>query len=142
MFEDGLKNLERNKYNLNMLLQKGSLLGDLQEVADLIKDGADVHSWDGLPLRYASEKGHLEVVKYLVERVNADVHRDEDSALRYACLCGQLEVVKYLISKGAAVHALNDWCLAAAEDNEHPPVANYIKSIILKEKRLECLKKV
>ena len=47
------------------------------------------------------EKGHLEVVKYLLTSPNlkehADIHADNDSGFRWACSDGQLEVVKFLI---------------------------------------------
>ncbi len=49
----------------------------------------------------ASERGHLEVVKYLMslDRVyNIDPSADDDYALGFASLNGHLEVVKYLIS--------------------------------------------
>jgi len=45
----------------------------------------------------AAESGHLDVVKYLVEK-GADVHADDDGALRWAAESGHLDVVKYLKS--------------------------------------------
>ena len=66
-------------------------------------------------LQRASEKGHLEVVKYLVEECRANVHADNDWALRLASENGHLEVVKYLVLNGGAnVHALNDDALHVA----------------------------
>ena len=45
----------------------------------------------------AAKNGHLDVVRYLVER-GADVHADDDEAMRWASRNGHLEVVKYLES--------------------------------------------
>ena len=53
--------------------------------------------------------GHLEVVKYLIER-GADVHADNDYyALRYSAGKGHLEVVKYLIEKGANIDVIKNY---------------------------------
>ena len=62
-------------------------LGDFEVVKHLIDN-----NW---ALRYASEKGYLEVVKYLVSK-GADVQGNNNSAVRWASYYGYLEVVKYL----------------------------------------------
>ena len=62
------------------------------------KQGADIHAMEDLALSWASENGHLEVVKYLVER-GADIHIFEDQPLRLASQERHYEVVKYLQSK-------------------------------------------
>ena len=57
------------------------------------------------PLYYASQKGHLEVVKYL-KSVGADIHVKDKyglTPLHFASLNGHLEVVKYLKSVGATM---------------------------------------
>ena len=47
------------------------------------------------------QKGHLEIVKYLLTshelKEHADIHADNDVGFRWACSDGQLEIVKYLI---------------------------------------------
>jgi ankyrin repeat protein len=42
----------------------------------------------------ACELGHLDVVKYLVEK-GADIHASADHALRWAAGSGHLDVVEY-----------------------------------------------
>jgi len=57
------------------------------------------------PLYIAAQKGHLDVVKTLIEhgaRVDAAT-TDGATPLYIACQNGQIEVVKYLIEKGANV---------------------------------------
>jgi ankyrin repeat protein len=49
---------------------------------------------------FASENGHLDVVKYLVSQ-GADITADDNYAVRWASFYGHLEVVKYLVSQGA-----------------------------------------
>ena len=55
--------------------------GKLQEVKDLVSQGADTHANNEGALRWAAETGHLEVVKYLVDQ-GADVHIINDWVLR------------------------------------------------------------
>jgi len=92
-------------------------------------------------LKQASYEGHLNVVKYLVSK-GADIHAGDDESLRWASYEGHLNVVKYLVSKGANVEAWDDWALQWAKVNNHTYVVNYLESLTLKEKRLECLKKI
>ena len=51
----------------------------------------------------ASSEGHLEVVKYLVEKCGADVRANNDWAFRRASENGHLDIVKYLVEKCGAV---------------------------------------
>ena len=48
--------------------------------------------------------GHLEVVKFLVDK-GANVSADNDYALRWSANGGHLEVVKFLVSQGADIRA-------------------------------------
>ena len=40
----------------------------------LIENGADIHSMDDYSLRYASQTGHIDVVKYLLKK-GAKIHK-------------------------------------------------------------------
>ena len=54
---------------------------------------------------YASEKGHLNIVSYLIEH-NADINatnNDVWTALHYASQKGHLNIVSYLIQHGAKI---------------------------------------
>ena len=50
------------------------------EVERLLQSGVDVHVCDDGALRWASENGHLEVVKLLLQH-GANVHAYDDRAL-------------------------------------------------------------
>eukprot|EP00977_Amphora_coffeiformis_P021821 scaffold9946_cov188-Amphora_coffeaeformis.AAC.5 len=84
--------------------------GDLVRVRDLVQNGAivraDHHHGRYSPLHEASRKGHLPVVKYLVEEGGADVHATEQYAeatpLHEAVLGGHLDVLEYLIYQAQA----------------------------------------
>ena len=60
----------------------------------------DIHTNNDLALLLATEEGHLEVVKFLVEN-GANIHADNYGALRVASQNGHLEVVKFLVERGA-----------------------------------------
>ena len=47
----------------------------------------------------ASKNGHLEVVKYLVEKCGVNARVEDDWAVKCACMNGYFEVVKYLFKK-------------------------------------------
>jgi ankyrin repeat protein len=66
-----------------------------------------------MALRFSSENGHLDMVKYLVEH-GADIHAKEDYALRWASLTGRLKVVIYLVEHGADIQAKDDEALRTA----------------------------
>ena len=71
--------------------------GNLEEILKVITD----QSKDQI-LRFVCEYGHLEVVKYLVEKCGADVRSDNDLAVKMASGNGHLELVKYLVEKCGA----------------------------------------
>ena len=50
------------------------------------------------------KKGHVEVVKYLVEQ-GANIHTLNDRVLFAAAWNGKWDIVKYLISQGANINA-------------------------------------
>ena len=53
----------------NYALNWASENGHLEVVKYLVKKGANVTAANNYPLKWASEKGHLKVVKYLVKKV-------------------------------------------------------------------------
>ena len=42
--------------------------GDLEGVKNCLKNGDDIHSYNDYALQYSAEHGHLEIVKYLLEK--------------------------------------------------------------------------
>jgi len=79
--------------------------GDLEFLKTIVSEGVDVEIedyWGRTPLIYASGYGHLEIVKYLIEKHNANVEAKNncgENPLIYASLNGPLEIVKYLIEE-------------------------------------------
>jgi len=92
-------------------------------------------------LREASADGHLDIVKRLVSK-GADVNTNDGHSLRLASYYGHLEIVKYLVNEGVDIRTGGNYPLRYAIRNNHSEVVKYLESIMLKEKRLKCIKKL
>ena len=76
--------------------------GHIKLVKYLVEKGADFRYDNNYAIRWASENGHLEVVKYLVEK-GADFKTDDNYSVRAAFQNGYDEIVTYLVGKGAVL---------------------------------------
>jgi len=93
--------------------------GNLERVAELLREGVDVCSGDiELALRTASFYGHAAIVKRLLE-AGANVHAEDNKALHSASWYGHTDVVKLLLDYGENVHAGFDGALWRASYNDY-----------------------
>lgn len=87
-------------------------------VSDWVKDGdleriklftGDINVNDAMgmaPIHWASDRGEIDVLRYLVEERSAGINFQDDTgqtALHYAVSCSHVEICKYLIDKGARI---------------------------------------
>ena len=78
-------------------------------------------------VRYACRAGHLEVVKYLVEKCGSVVRANDDSPVRVASEGGHLGVVKYLVEKCEEdARVDNDFAVRWASVGGHFEVIKYL----------------
>ncbi|KAJ3321518.1 hypothetical protein HDU76_014075 [Blyttiomyces sp. JEL0837] len=110
----------------NLPIRCASAIGSIDLVSLLLSNGADVEANETDSLIQASEHGHTELVKYLLETAGADLGAQDDAALRGAAGFGYLDTVKYLVSVGADVHADEDDSLARAAGNGHVDVVKFL----------------
>ena len=94
---------------MNKLL-KAAEKGDANKVAKFIKKGADVNFSDNVgwtPLFRAAQKGHVEVVKMLLD-AGAEIEKTTSgiTPLCWAADSGKTDVVKLLLERGANVNAI------------------------------------
>ena len=113
----------------NEALTFASQEGHIDIVKYLVENGADIHARNDWALIMASENGHLDIVKYLVNE-GADIHVRKDWALRIASEKGHLDIVKYLVNEGADIHARDDWALRVASRKGHVEVVKFLKSLM------------
>ena len=83
-------------------------------------------------LRWASENGHVEIVKLLLKR-GANVHAENDYALRWASVNGHIKVIELLLNNGADVHADYGYAIRWASWNGHAKVVELLKAHMKKE---------
>jgi len=99
---------ERLSELLKYPIRAAAELGNTAEVGRLLDRGAGVNSttdgrWPWSPLMYASEEGHLDTVRLLVER-GADVNQQD---LDYSCSItlaaeeNHWDIVEFLLENGA-----------------------------------------
>lgn len=128
--------------NNNEALDIAGMLGNLYAVKLMAEDKRTNPT---NAMIFAAGKGHLNVVKHLVNKKQIAPSLDENAALRFAAGGGHIEVVRFLLSD-KRVDLLLDNCFAIhkAIDQGHDAVAK----LMLKdprvdaETRLECIRKL
>ncbi len=72
----------------------------LEEIKKLNLSIEDIRSDNNCALRWACRNGHIEVVKFLIDKglTLEDIRSEDNFALRCASKNGHLEVVKFLIN--------------------------------------------
>jgi ankyrin repeat protein len=91
--------------------------GDFPALQALMAQGMKLNTKDSLPLRYAANYGHTEMVGFLLDH-GADIHAIRDCALHWASSSGHTDTVRLLLDRGAHIHADNDLALRWAKHNE------------------------
>ena len=113
-------------YTKESLFIKAVTDGDLELVKYSVeKENSDIHTTEGYALRFASQYGHYDIVKWLLEQ-GLDIHAENEAALNSACHYGYLEIVKLLVTSGADIHICQDFALRSAADGGHFDVVKYL----------------
>ena len=96
--------------------------GNLEEIKKIL-----THDNKNDILCATCQYGHLEIVKYLIEKCGADARAENDFAVQEACANGHLEIVKYLIEKcDANVHNEDECAIMWACEGGHHEVVKYL----------------
>ena len=99
--------------------------GHLEVLKFLVEKGANIRVYNDLPFRTAALKGYLQIVKYLVERGSV-VNIDDDYAICAASVRGHLDIIKYLVQNGAKANARNNYPVVNASLNHHYEIVDYL----------------
>lgn len=112
----------QKQYNIwksENILVKAAEEGQLSIIQHCVENlNEDIKIDEDSVLTHASENGHLEVVKYALEK-GCDIHASTDYALRWTSARGHFSVVEHLIKQGANIHAYDDDALAHAAHQGH-----------------------
>ena len=108
--------------------------GDLNRLKEIFKQCTPliVNEWEYSDFDFshmlitASEKGHLSIVKYLIEYTDASIHDFGNEPLHQAANHGCLNVVKYLIDQGADIQSHGDHVLYLAVNCGHMHIVKYL----------------
>jgi uncharacterized protein len=98
-------------------LMMAALNGHEELVKALIAKGADVNKTGWTPLHYAATKGHLGIIKLLLEKsayIDAE-SPNKSTPLMMAAMYGTFDAMKLLIDEGADVLLKNDLNLTALD---------------------------
>ena len=109
--------------NPDYILHYGCEIGILSLVKQSIKDGANFN-WSN-PICIASENGHIEIVKYLLNN-GVDIHINQDSPLRYAIVVKKYDMVKFLIDNGADIHIADEYPFLLSWDFGSPDICKLL----------------
>ena len=118
--------VDENKFRTHRLIVKEIFLLNKPEAWEyLISQGIDITADDKYAVRYASENGHLDVVKYL-HKNGTDITAANNYAVRLSAQFGHLDVVKYLHENGADITADSNCAVRYASENGHLDVVKYL----------------
>lgn len=117
------------------VLMLAALGGHLVLAKGLIEKGADVNKTGWAPLHYAATKGHLNIMKLLLE---AHAYIDAESPnkstpLMMAAMYGTFDAVKLLVDEGADISLKNEQGLTAqdfAKRAERQDIQAYLAKVI------------
>lgn len=99
-----------------MDLSNAAWAGDLQRVKELVAQGADIHTNDDEPLRWAAEGGHTDIVALLLDK-GARIHSVKGFALEASCRNGHAKTAALLLARGANPNVSNHSAFLAAASN-------------------------
>ena len=103
---------KKMKNELSKRLLGAADTGDLQEIKNLVEEGADLDYRDqygNSPLSNAGWKGHIEAVKLLHE-LGADLNQpcyEDSSLIMHAAFNAQMEIVRFYLENGADPNQTN-----------------------------------
>jgi ankyrin repeat protein len=121
------KYVQRCWYNMDIIAV--IKFNDLHGVKYVIylenKLGRVDHDYKSVGIIWASQWGHLEIVKHFVE-IGGDPRYRNSFALIYASSGGHLDTVKYLLSVGANIQAHGNLAIKEASHENHLEVVKYL----------------
>jgi len=106
---------------------------DIDSIKSLLKDGWDPSVDDNFAIKSACDKGHLEIVKLLLQDERVDPSAGGNSALRWASNYGYIKIVKLLLQdERVDPNAEFSCAIRWAIQNNHKEIVK----LLMRDKRL------
>lgn len=116
------------KQNASRILYWASEKGFIDVIKYLINLSVDHKVDNEYPLRLACKYGHLNLVKYLIE-CGSNFRIYNDCPLRWSAEYGHYKIFKYLVNLGADINSESNYSLSYASKNNHKKIIKYIHHI-------------
>ena len=145
-FEDEKKNFLKSLFHKNTV-HFAITSGNLQLLKHLIENGASFK--DQYAVETAAKRGHLNIVKYLIEEKGMGTQADyliDEKGLKienvklahsfwYAAMEGHFDVMEYLFEKG--VTTISDEAVTNVLDNGNPSSLEVVKYLVAKGAKID-----
>lgn len=115
--------MKKDIAKLNAQLFKQCYLGNINNIEDLIKEGANLNQ-DNLFLMVV-KRGKLDLVEYCVNH-GVDIHQEKETALIAACENGNLPIVKFLVEQGAKINVDKSQPLITSYEHNKFKIMEYL----------------
>nr|WBF70365.1 collagen-like protein [Megavirus caiporensis] len=101
-------------------------LSDIRTIKWLVQQGANPNNRH--LLRWAIQKGYMDIVKYLIEDIKIDYHSiyQYHTELSMACYEGHQNIVEYLVQLGVNVDAYDNIAIQTAANRGHSKIFEYL----------------
>lgn len=111
---------------LNEQLHVAAENNQKDDLINCIKNGAQPYSNNFYILEAVCSEGHLDLLKFLINKYNININTNNTLALRIACKMGNLNIVKYLVEHGADIHANFNSAFRNAVHYNHYDIAKFL----------------
>ena len=121
------------QFQNNKALRTASINGHLEVVKYLVEKGEDFR--DHHCMQWSAAYRHFKIVEYLIEK-GADCTVNDNHVVQTACCYGDLDFVKYLIGKGADFRAGDDFATKGASDANEFEMVKYLVELGASDHRI------
>jgi ankyrin repeat protein len=114
------KNNKDGRLIFNSAMYEAAKGGHMEIVKFMIEKGGKDFDWT---MTNAARGGHMEIVKLMIEKGATDFNW----AISYAAEGGHMEIVKFMIEKGATYF---NWAMNNAAEGRHMEIVKYLEQFV------------
>lgn len=115
-----------NPYSIDMITDEEQYnLSNLDTWIMMYNLGVNLNVDNEIGLQWASEKGHYDIVRFLINH-GANIHVENEYPIQLASQYGYYDIVQLLILRGANIHTDDEYALHHALKNNHLDIAQLL----------------